>query len=220
MKKDQVCLLIVLIVAPISSGVAQIANKQQDAPKPHHTIVPFPPTPEAIRSAGIRGFEVVSGDPDKPGASFVIRTYNVENQIVVPHWHPEDEHLTIIKGTWYIGEGNTFDRDPLREMNVGDYVFVPKQMRHFGWAKTVVVTQIHGLGPFKINPVDPWMLLSDVKAASHFKFKLNDRVRSKRGEGLVVSGNYSEKNRIKQYFVLRKDSEPFAELEEELEKVE
>jgi hypothetical protein len=36
-------------------------------------------------------------------------------------------------------------------VNAGDYVLVPKTMRHFGWAKTPVVVQIHGIGPFKQN---------------------------------------------------------------------
>ena len=139
--------------------------------------------------------------------------------VIAPHWHPEDEHLTIIKGTWFIAEGDTFDRAPLREMNVGDYVFVPKQMRHFGWAKTLVAVQIHGIRPFKINLVDPWMLLSDVKAASYFKFKLNDRVSSKKEERVVVGGYFSEKMKIKQYMVVKNEGAPFAEFEEELEKL-
>jgi hypothetical protein len=39
-------------------------------------------------------------------------------------------------------------------MNVGDYAFVPKEMRHFGWSKTETVVQIHGIGPFKVIPDD------------------------------------------------------------------
>src|SRR5262249_15490296 len=114
MRKHQICLLIALTLGTTSSGIAQTGNTQEDAAKPHHTIVPLPSTlEEAMRKACIRGFEVVSGDPDKPGAPFVIRIYNVANQVVPPHWHPEDEHLTVIKGTWYIGDGDTFDRATL-----------------------------------------------------------------------------------------------------------
>jgi hypothetical protein len=193
------------------------AAHPQGPPNSQHSIVPL--TQEGALKSRERGFEVVSGDPDKAGAPFVIRIYNVENQIIPPHYHPEDEHLTVVKGSWSIGDGDTFDKNALHEMNVGDYVEVPKTMRHFGWAKTAVVVQIHGIGPFKQINVDPWMFLSDSNAASKFKYKLHDRVRSKRGEGVVMFGVTSEKNRITQYIVQRHDGSVFAEFEEELAKV-
>jgi hypothetical protein len=68
-----------------------VANPQQESQ--HHTIVPlkaFPPD---------RGGETVSGDPNKPGAPFVIRIRNDDGQIVMPHWHPEDEHINCSGGT-------------------------------------------------------------------------------------------------------------------------
>jgi hypothetical protein len=217
-----------LALLPSSLCLSQTAESQR-ASNPHHTIVPLPQeglTQERMLKLLGRGFEVLSGDPDKAGAPFVIRIYNIENQIVVPHWHPEDEHLTIVKGTWAIGDGETFDRTALREMSVGDYVLVPKTMRHFGWAKTEVITQIHGIGPFKINPVDPWIFLVDTNSAgqfkadsnssSRFKYKVKDRVRSRRGEGVVLFGFSSDKNRITQYVVKRDNGSVFAEFEEEL----
>jgi hypothetical protein len=199
-----------------SLAMPQTANRQGGS-KPHHTIVPLPE--EWPKKHFEEPWEVISGDPDKAGAPFVIRMYNLENQVAPPHWHPEDEHLTIVKGSWYVGDGETFDRAALREMNDGDYVLVPKTMPHFGWAKTALAVQIHGIGPFKINLVDPWMLLTDPNAASRFKYRLNDRVRSSRGEGVVRFGFSSDKNRVTQYYVERADGSQFAEFEEELAKV-
>jgi mannose-6-phosphate isomerase-like protein (cupin superfamily) len=219
----QVLLLSIVVVLALlapSSGPPQTSDRRQTAP-PHHTIVPLPNFWEEAQKLNREGhsFEIVSGDPDKPGAPFVIRIYNVENQIIPPHWHPEDEHLTVVKGTWAIGEGDTFDKNVVREMGVGDYVEVPKTMHHFAWAKTPVVTQIHGIGPFKQINVDPWVFLSDPKSAATFKLKLKDRVRSPRGEGVVVFGASSDKNRITQYFVQRDDGTVFAEFEAELTKM-
>jgi hypothetical protein len=188
------------------------------AGNPHHRIVPL--TAGGMQKFLKQGFEVISGNPAEPGVPFVIRIYNTENQVVPPHWHPEDEHVKVIKGIWCVGDGDTFDKSSLREMNVGDYVFVPKQMHHFAWSKTPTVLQIHGIGPFKMNLADPWLLLSDKAGASHFKFKMNDRVRSKRGEGVVVFGAFSEKNKLTQYIVEKKDGDAFAEWEEELEKAQ
>jgi hypothetical protein len=91
-------------------------------------------------------------------------------------------------------------------------------MRHFGWVKTPLVVQIHGIGPFKINPVDPWVSLLDPKATGRFKYALKDRVRSKLGQGVVQLGFSSDKNRITQYLVKRDDGTLFADFEEELTK--
>jgi hypothetical protein len=55
----------------------------------------------------------VSGNPDKPGAQYVIRIPNDANQIVLPHWHPEDENIVVVKGAWYMGMGDKFDRSAL-----------------------------------------------------------------------------------------------------------
>ena len=50
---------------------------------------------------------VVSGDPDKPGAPFVIRILNPDGAKVPPHWHPTDEHITVLTGTFIVGMGRT-----------------------------------------------------------------------------------------------------------------
>ena len=75
----------VLALLPSFLCMSQTAEAQQ-ASKPHHTIIPLPQerlTKEQRLKLSERGFEVLSGDPDKAGAPFVIRIYNVENQIIV-----------------------------------------------------------------------------------------------------------------------------------------
>jgi hypothetical protein len=80
-----------------------------------------------------------------------------------------------------------------------------------------------------VNPIDPWTILAppdaperflaNPNAASRFKYGLKDRVRSTRGEGVVLFGVSSDKNRVTQYTVRRDDGSVFAEFEEELAKV-
>lgn len=176
-------LLIALSLSFLPTVSAQHERSSNDDTQPHHMIVP-------LTSKGLSG--VVSGDPTKAGAQYVIRMYNDANFIVLPHWHPEDEHITVVKGTWYLGTGDTFDRNAMRELNVGDYALVPKQMPHFAWSKTETIILIHGIGPFQQTNTDAqeslpgWTLypekglVRDPRSASYFKFKfkLNDRVRS------------------------------------------
>ena len=218
MQKGRYLLLSLIALGSIPSSLAQNAETTGDK-NAHHIVVP-------ITTKSLAG--VVSGDPSKPGAQFVIRMYNDANFIVLPHWHPEDEHVTVVKGTWYLGSGDTFDRNAMRELNVGDYALVPKKMPHFAWSKNDTIILIHGIGPFQqINTdaqqslsgwtIDPQKgLMRDPQSASYFKFKLNDRVRSDRGEGVIAYGQHSEKNKVTQYTVQRGDGTRFFETEENL----
>jgi quercetin dioxygenase-like cupin family protein len=169
----------------------------------------------------------ISGDPDKPGAPFVIRIQSDPNAIVPPHWHPEDENIVVIKGTCFFGMGDKFDRSALREFSVGDYTLMPKKMPHFGWAETECIIQVHGIGPFQIIPASieehlsgwqntPNGWVRDPNAGSFFKFKIADRVRSDRGEGMVVQGMHSEQSNFTQYRVQEGSGDAFFELEQNL----
>ena len=210
MNRNICCLLTVFAIA-----IAAYAQPAHEA-KEHHIIKPLMRDGKPI-VRGVSKYEVVSGNPEVEGAPFVIRMHNYDNQVLPPHWHPGDEHVVVVKGTWYIAAGDAWDRSAMREMNVGDYIFVPKNMRHFGISKGETVVQIHGIGPFKIVLADPWIYLPDPKAAASFKFKEGERVRSKRGDGTVRWGAHSPKNKITQYTVETADGSVFFEFESELQ---
>ncbi len=211
--------LFVLVLAPLSifSASSQTSSQPENTSQAQQVVVPLPSRLDGP----------ISGDPGKPGAPFVLRIYNDANTIVPPHWHPEDENIVVVKGTCAFGMGDKFNRSALRELNVGDYTFLPKKMPHFGWSRTDCVVQVHGIGPFQIIPASPEEHLSgwkntpdgwvrDPRATSFFKFRFNDRVRSKRGEGVIVWGMHSEKSQFTQYRIQKENGEPFVELEEDL----
>jgi len=97
----------------------------------------------------------VSGDPNAEGAPFVLRLRCVDGAKIPAHWHPTDENVTVLKGTFLVGMGETFDESKLQAMNVGNFVAMPKEMRHFGLCKSETIVQVHGAGPFKVNWVNP-----------------------------------------------------------------
>jgi len=142
-----------LLVASLAS--ASLANPAQ-APSTgaHHTVV----ATDGIAWKPLRpGAEiaVVSGDPDKDGSPFVLRMrYHVKSRIP-PHWHPTDEHLTILSGTFRLGTGPSGDESATTPIGVGGYGFVAAKMPHYGWADANTTIQVHGLGPFAINYVNP-----------------------------------------------------------------
>lgn len=74
---------------------------------------------------------------------------------VAAHWHPSDEHVTVIDGTIAMGMGDKFDEAALSTIQTGGYALMPANMRHFAMAKTAATIQITAMGPFVLNYVDP-----------------------------------------------------------------
>lgn len=105
----------------------------------------------------LKGCEVaaVSGNPDADGAPFVLRLRCADGAKIPAHWHPTDENVTVLKGTFLVGMGETFDESKLQTMNTGNFISMPKEMRHFAASKGESIVQVHGVGPFKINWVNP-----------------------------------------------------------------
>jgi quercetin dioxygenase-like cupin family protein len=97
----------------------------------------------------------VSGDFNAEGSPFVLRIRCADGIKVPAHWHPTDENVTVVKGTFLVGLGETFDESKLQTMNAGNFVTMPKEMRHFALCKGETIVQVHGMGPFKVNWVNP-----------------------------------------------------------------
>ena len=164
-----------------------------------------------------RFIQVLYGDPDRAGGHYVIRIGNDDGQIVFPHRHPEDEHIVVIQGTWFLGHGEAFDRRVLEEMPVGTYAVVPKTMPHFGWSRGETIIQVHGVGPFKQLFVDEISRITQPGADRYFKHKVGDRVLSPKGPGVITGGFRSPK--IVQYQVRRDDAGLYWALEEDLKRL-
>jgi hypothetical protein len=100
---------------------------------------------------------VVSGDPDKKGGLYVIRIRSKGEVKVPPHWHPTDEHVTVLAGSFLVGRGDKYDASKLSEMKVGAHSVMPATMPHFGLHKAGNVVEVYGEGPFAptfVNPED------------------------------------------------------------------
>jgi quercetin dioxygenase-like cupin family protein len=85
----------------------------------------------------------------------VIRVRYRGKSRIPPHWHPVDEHLTILSGTFRIGMGDSGDERATTALGVGAYALLPAKMAHYAWADDNTTVQAHGVGPFVINYVNP-----------------------------------------------------------------
>jgi quercetin dioxygenase-like cupin family protein len=97
---------------------------------------------------------VLVGDPGKAGP-FTLRLSLPDGYRVPPHSHPADELVTVIEGTFRVGMGDEFDASALTTLPAGAFVALQPGTHHFVQAQGTTVVQIHGIGPWKVNYVNP-----------------------------------------------------------------
>jgi hypothetical protein len=103
-----------------------------------------------------RGVKValLEGDPAQTGV-FTMRLKFPDGTQVLPHWHTQTEHATVIAGVLHIGMGEKFDRQATRPMPAGSFGFWPAGTRHFAWMEGETILQLHGQGPWTLTYVNP-----------------------------------------------------------------
>jgi ketosteroid isomerase-like protein len=97
---------------------------------------------------------VLVGDPSKP-EPFTLRLQMPDGYKIAPHTHPTDEHVTVLSGTFRAAMGTKWDDKALQDFAVGSYANMAATMAHYAQAKGTTIVQVHGVGPFVINYVNP-----------------------------------------------------------------
>jgi len=96
---------------------------------------------------------VLHGDPGKK-AVFTLRLKMPAGYKIPPHWHTNDEQLTILSGTFLLHMGDTMDA-PAHTLEAGAYHFLPGKMHHAAEVKGETILQLDGMGPFDIHYLNP-----------------------------------------------------------------
>jgi quercetin dioxygenase-like cupin family protein len=97
----------------------------------------------------------IEGDRDAPNVLFTYRLKMPDNYKVPPHFHPADEHLTVIAGTFNMGLGKEFNADKTTAMVAGCFMVMPKGEPHFAWTRGETILQVHAIGPWGLTYVNP-----------------------------------------------------------------
>ena len=86
------------------------------------------------------------------GGSWIDRAKIPGGARVFAHTHQQDEPVTVIEGTWYLGEGAKFDSAKLKGYPAGSFIVIPAGIPHFVATKEgPVVIQLSGMGKFQTN---------------------------------------------------------------------
>ena len=149
-------LMLLLIIGYIAIAQQENTNQSQNNNKNHIMVTPddieWTTGPEFLPSGA--QLAVIEGDPSKPG-SFTLRLKFPAAYKIPPHWHPIDEHVTVLSGTFTVGMGDKFDTQNTTSLPVGSYAMMPIKATHYAWFTEETIIQLHGMGPFAINYVNP-----------------------------------------------------------------
>ena len=73
-----------------------------------------------------------------------------------PHFHDKDRWVTVIKGTWWTGDGDVFQPDKMVAIKEGGFMFHPAGLHHYDGScdDQGVIVQIMGYGPVKTTQTE------------------------------------------------------------------
>ncbi len=97
---------------------------------------------------------VLEGDLNATGP-YTMRVKFPANFKIPAHWHPADEHVTVLSGTVYMGLGDKLDEKASKELPAGSFVVIPAKTHHFAWTKIETIIQLHSVGHRGINYINP-----------------------------------------------------------------
>jgi anti-sigma factor ChrR (cupin superfamily) len=150
------CPMMAFAMLVASPAIAADAAKKTDAPKMMAAAMNaadlkwVDPPPEIPKGAQLA---VLQGDPSKKG-SFAIRLKMPAGYRIPPHWHTNDEQLTILQGIFVLHMGDTMDA-PGATLTAGGFHSLPGKMHHAAETKGETIVQINGMGPFDIHYLNP-----------------------------------------------------------------
>jgi quercetin dioxygenase-like cupin family protein len=99
-------------------------------------------------------FAVIAGDPAATGL-VTVRFEMPAGYKIPPHFHPTDEHVTVLKGSFSLGMGDVIDKAHAVTLAAGGYAVAMANMHHYAYTTTGATIQVHMQGPFAITYVNP-----------------------------------------------------------------
>ena len=97
---------------------------------------------------------VIEG-PMNEAVPFTVRIKFPAGTTVPAHWHPAIEHVTVMSGTLNMGVGDKLDESKAMRLPAGSISIMQPKTTHFGFFNEETIVQIHGVGPWAINYVNP-----------------------------------------------------------------
>jgi quercetin dioxygenase-like cupin family protein len=149
---------IILVAFSLALSVSIAAAQGQPSQTPPHAVIiladqvswsPGPPSlPPGAQAA------VLEGNPKEAGP-FTMRLSFPDGYRIPAHSHPAVERVTVVEGTFRVGMGDKFDASALTPLPAGTFAALQPGTRHFAQAQGKTIVQLNGVGPWKLNYVNP-----------------------------------------------------------------
>ncbi len=97
---------------------------------------------------------VLEGPMNEAGP-FIARIKIPSGGKIPPHWHPGIEHVTVISGSFAMGTGEKWEDKGMHTLGTGDVMIMQPKTPHYAMAKGETIVQVHGMGPWSVNYVNP-----------------------------------------------------------------
>lgn len=97
---------------------------------------------------------VIEGPLDKP-VPFTFRLKIPANSKIAPHTHPAYERVTVLSGTFHFAHGDRYDPARTSALGPGSVAIMPAGTPMFGYTREETIIQLHGIGPWGLNYLDP-----------------------------------------------------------------
>lgn len=94
---------------------------------------------------------ILAGDP-KRKEFYVARLKLPANFIIPAHSHLTNEYNTIISGAYYMGIGDSMDKNHTITLPAGSFITFPAGTMYYGFTKEETILEISGIGPWGTIP--------------------------------------------------------------------
>ena len=145
------------LIAAMCAGVACAGLAAADGASEHRSLAGSAAVqwgaPPPVFAPGAK-FAVIGGDPASKG-NVTVRLQLPPGYRIAPHWHPTDEHVTVLSGEFSIGMGDALDEAKGVTLGAGGYGVAPANMHHYAWTRSGATIQVHLIGPFTLTYVNP-----------------------------------------------------------------
>jgi quercetin dioxygenase-like cupin family protein len=99
-------------------------------------------------------FAVIKGNPEKSGM-FTIGIKMPASYSVPAHWHPTDEHVTVVSGKLAYGMSDRLNRTAAQGLSPGEKVVMKAKMNHWVLTADGAQVEVSAMGPFAITYANP-----------------------------------------------------------------
>jgi quercetin dioxygenase-like cupin family protein len=144
-----------LVLAMVQASPLAAAGEHEKLSRPISVgpdAIEWSPAPASLPSGA--EIAVLEGDLTKQ-EPHTVRLRFPDGYRVAPHSHPLREHITVLKGTLMMGMGKTVETSGASALPPGAFFVLPVGDHHYVWTRGETIVQLHGIGPWGIDYVNP-----------------------------------------------------------------